>query len=92
MRRAQDVDFINLDGINLRDGIFHFTGCRQTGKEFFALGGRELLGIVETVEFARQAGFRPSRRQNGRRRHDRPGQRSATRFVHARHAGRPATP
>ncbi len=86
MGRAQDVDFINLNGINLRDGIFHFAGHRQKGKESIALGGRELLGIIQTFELVRQAGFRPARRQNGRRRHDRPGQRPAPRFVHARNA------
>ena len=83
MRRAQDVDGVNLPGANLRDGKLNFTAGGQIGEELFALGGGELLGIVQAFEFARQAGLRPFRRQNCRRGDDRPGQRPPARFVNA---------
>ena len=65
----------------------HFAASGEKRKKSFALRGGELLGIVQAFEFARQTGFRPFRRQNGRRRHDRPGQRPAPGLVHARDAG-----
>ena len=87
MRGAQNIDGINLSGPNLRDGKLHFGARGKKGKESFALRGRELLGIVQALKFGRQAGFRPFRRQDRRRGDNRSGQRTATRFIHARDTG-----
>jgi hypothetical protein len=92
MRRAQDVDLINQPGINFCDGKFHLSATGKKRKKNFALSGCQLLGIVETVKFAWQTGFRPVRRKDGCRRHHRPGQRPTTGFIHTRDPRQPAPP
>ena len=86
VRGLQNVDFVNQRRVNFGDGEFDFAAGGDEGEEFLALQFGELLGIVQAFEFARQAGFRPFRRQNGGGGNDRPGERPAPGLVHARDA------
>ena len=86
VRGLQNVDFVNLRGVNLRDGEFDFAAGGDEGEEFLALHFGELLGIVQAIEIARQAGLRPFCRQDGGGGDDRPGERPTPGLIHARDA------
>ena len=83
MRRLQNVDLVNHRRVNFGDAEFNLAAAGDELKIFFALRFAELLGIVQAGKFGGQTGFRPARRQNCRRRDDRPGERPAPGLVHA---------
>ena len=92
MRRLQNIDLVNHRRADLGDSKFDFAAAGDEGEKLFALRFGELLGIVQAGEFGGQTEFRPTRRQNRRRRNDRPGERPTPGLVHAGNARDARTP
>ena len=77
---AQDIDRVNLHGVDNTDGPRDRLVVNELAVDFFAAFGEELLRIVQPAMpefFGEDDGGR----------YDRPGERAAARFIHARDRG-----
>ena len=84
MRGAQDIEAVDFLNGRFGHGPEDFHSRGERGVELFAIGRTDFLRVGQSVEME-------VFRQDDRRRHDRAGQRSAPRFIDARHQEEPAS-
>src|SRR5207247_6649634 len=82
MGGLQNVDGVYGLGVDSGDSELDSAAGSQAFKKSFTLGGRQLLGVIESGEFGGKAEGYPFRGKGDGRGDDRSGQRSATRLIH----------